>query len=74
MRASRQIALYLVLYVLAPWGWGIIPFLSTFSSAAPVLLLCLDVRGYCSRRFHVQSFGHVFQVLIKLYDKIKKTV
>ena len=44
------------------------------SSAAPVLLLCLDVRGYCSRRFHVQSFGHVFQVLIKLYDKIKKTV
>ena len=21
----------------------------------------LDVRGYCSRRFHVQSFGHVFQ-------------
>ena len=22
--------------------------------------------GYCSRRFHVQSFGHVFQVLIKL--------
>ena len=30
--------------------------------------LCLDVRGYYSRRFHVQlSFGHVFQVLIKLY-------
>ena len=27
--------------------------------------------GYCSpsRRFHVQSFGHVFQVLIKLYDQ-----
>ena len=25
--------------------------------------LCLDVRGYCSRGFHVQSFGHVFQVL-----------
>ena len=32
-------------------------------------VLCLDVRGYCSRRFHVQSFGHVFQVLIKLYDQ-----
>ena len=29
----------------------------------------LDVRGYCSRRFHVQSFGHVFQVLIKVYDQ-----
>ena len=26
----------------------------------------LDVRGYYSLRFHVQSFGHVFQVLIKL--------
>ena len=29
----------------------------------------LDVRGYCSRRFHVQSFARVFQVLIKLYDQ-----
>ena len=37
------------------------------SPALPSLGLCLDVRGYCSRRFHVQSFGHVFQVLIKLY-------
>ena len=35
--------------------------------------LCLDVRGYCSRRFHVQSFGHVFQVLIKLYDQKERT-
>ena len=26
-------------------------------------------RGYYSRRFHVQSFGHVFQVLIKLPRK-----
>eukprot|EP00964_Phaeocystis_antarctica_P143827 scaffold109437_cov54-Phaeocystis_antarctica.AAC.1 len=25
--------------------------------------LCLDVRGYCSRRFHVQSFGHVSKAL-----------
>ena len=31
--------------------------------------LCLDVRGYYSRRFHVQSFGHVFQALIKLPRK-----
>ena len=29
----------------------------------------IDVRGYRSRRFHVQSFAHVFQVLIKLYDQ-----
>ena len=35
------------------------------SPALPSLGLCLDVRGYYSRRFHVQSFGHVFQVLIK---------
>ena len=35
----------------------------------PSLGLCLDVRGYYSRRFHVQSFGHVFQVLIKLPRK-----
>eukprot|EP00964_Phaeocystis_antarctica_P128193 scaffold91934_cov48-Phaeocystis_antarctica.AAC.1 len=28
----------------------------------PSLGLCLDVRGYCSRRFHVQSFGHVLGV------------
>ena len=40
------------------------------SPALPSLGLCLDVRGYCSRRFRVQSFGHVFQVLIKLYDPI----
>ena len=39
------------------------------SPALPSLGLCLDVRGYCSRRFHVQSFGHVFQVLIKLYEQ-----
>ena len=39
------------------------------SSALPSLGLCLDVRGYYSRRFHVQSFGHVFQVLIKLPRK-----
>ena len=31
----------------------------------------LDVRGYYSRRFHVQSCGHVFQVLIKLPRKTK---
>eukprot|EP00964_Phaeocystis_antarctica_P060038 scaffold35760_cov55-Phaeocystis_antarctica.AAC.3 len=31
---------------------------------------CLDVRDYCSRRFHVQSFGHVFSSPnIKLYDQ-----
>ena len=42
----------------------------------PSLGLCLDVRGYSiavggftSSR---QSFGHVFQVLIKLYSTIKK--
>ena len=40
------------------------------SSALPSLGLCLDVRGYYSRRFHVQSCGHVFQVLIKLPRKI----
>ena len=39
------------------------------SPVLPSLGLCLDVRGYCSRRFHVQSCGHVFQVLIKLYDQ-----
>ena len=39
------------------------------ATVLPSLGLCLDVRGYCSRRFHVQSFGHVFQVLIKLYDQ-----
>jgi len=39
------------------------------SSALPSLGLCLDVRGYYSRRFHVQSCGHVFQVLIKLPRK-----
>ena len=39
------------------------------SPPLPSLGLCLDVRGYCSRRFHVQSFRHVFQVLIKLYDQ-----
>ena len=27
------------------------------------------MRGYCSRRLQAQSFGHVFQVLIKLYDQ-----
>ena len=43
------------------------------SSALPSLGLCLDVRGYYSRRFHVQSFGHVFQVLIKLYGQINYT-
>ena len=32
------------------------------SRALPSLGLCLDERGYCSRRFHVQSLGHVFQV------------
>ena len=35
--------------------------------------MCLDVRGYYSRRFHVQSFGHVFQVLIKLPRKYVPT-
>ena len=39
------------------------------SPPLPSLGLSLDVRGYCSRRFHVQSFRHVFQVLIKLYDQ-----
>ena len=43
--------------------------ISPSTTALPSLGLCLDVRGYCSRRFRVQSFGHVFQVLIKLYDK-----
>ena len=45
------------------------PWLAAFRPPKPSLGLCLDVRGYCSRRFHVQSFGHVFQVLIKLYDQ-----
>ena len=44
------------------------------SPALPSLGLCLDVCGYCSRRFHVQSFGHVFQVLIKLCDQKKNGV
>ena len=46
------------------------PWLAAFRPPKPSLGLCLDVRGYCSRRFHVQSFGHVSQVLIKLYDKL----
>ena len=29
----------------------------------------LEIRIKIKRRFHVQSFGHVFQVLIKLYDQ-----
>ena len=33
------------------------------SSNTYSLGLCVDVLSYCtSRRFHVQSFGHVFQV------------
>eukprot|EP00964_Phaeocystis_antarctica_P006540 scaffold3542_cov54-Phaeocystis_antarctica.AAC.3 len=43
------------------------------SPALPSLGLCLDARGYYSRRFHVQSFGHVFQVLIKLYGQTIRT-
>ena len=43
------------------------------SPALPSLGLCLDARGYYSRRFHVQSFGHVFQVvLIKLYGQMNQ--
>ena len=50
------------------------PFPLTHTHTPPVLPslgLCLDVRGYCSRRFRVQSVGHVFQVLIKLSDQTK---
>ena len=50
------------------------PWLAAFRPPKPSLGLCLDVRGYCSRRFHVQSFGHVFQVLIKLYDQKNPTL
>ena len=49
------------------WAPSII-YLYVLSTPSPTGL-CLDVRGYCSRRFHAQSFGHVFQVLMKLYDQ-----
>ena len=43
--------------------------LSSQSPALPSLGLCLDVRGYCSRRFHVQSL-HVFHDQMKLLQEL----